>query len=504
MNNTFEIINNKKYKICDENKIRNPITKRCVSKTSSLGKKIIESIELNIICPDDKILNPKTNKCISKKNGLGKKLLNQMLGIKYKKIKKSYIKKKISSSKDKTSSSKDKTSYIKDKTSSSKDKSSSSKDKSSSSKDKTSSSKDKSSFSKNKALKIIQNKIKILLKKNYLTKRKIYYYKLIKKINNNLLFNNFCLSFYKLDVNNKPLFKINNTNIILKTIYNYNNVIYRGYLNENPNYFNFAVKLVYDTTTNNNDILLNKILNEAVLNDICPHFPLYFTEYKCNTIKPIKDNIKYYPSIITLNKFNNFILIIKELYNGNFFDFIKINYNNNKLLSNAISQIFMSILFFYNSTNSFHKNTNWSNFLFVKINSGGYFHYKILDKDYYIENIGYLWVINDFRSTIKFNNTNINIFYDFNKFNYGFLDKKYQFYNNIPLLKFFDKTIIEFHNTLLKYNNKFMFKLYSNDNLNLLIENIIYLLIKFNFIKSFITTNENILNKIPFTIQYFK
>lgn len=39
---------------CPDDKIRNPITKRCVLKNGKIGKKIIKKV-----CSDDKILNPK-------------------------------------------------------------------------------------------------------------------------------------------------------------------------------------------------------------------------------------------------------------------------------------------------------------------------------------------------------------------------------------------------------------------------------------------------------------
>ena len=86
--NEYEIINNRKLKKCKENQIRNPITQRCVLKTSEIGKKIM-SIDKK--CPENKILNYKTNKCVLKTSALGKKLLND----KYKKLKKIIRKKHI-------------------------------------------------------------------------------------------------------------------------------------------------------------------------------------------------------------------------------------------------------------------------------------------------------------------------------------------------------------------------------------------------------------------------
>jgi len=86
-------------KKCPEDKILNPKTGRCISKTGVQGKKLLKDLRKDIIeerkpstkkkhsikeishkttqkkCPEDKILNPKTGRCISKTGVQGKKLL---------------------------------------------------------------------------------------------------------------------------------------------------------------------------------------------------------------------------------------------------------------------------------------------------------------------------------------------------------------------------------------------------------------------------------------------
>jgi len=73
-------------KDCPPDKILNPLTKRCVSKTGAIGKKLMATVitEIKVIknkpkvvinCPPDKILNPATNKCVSKTGAIGKKLM---------------------------------------------------------------------------------------------------------------------------------------------------------------------------------------------------------------------------------------------------------------------------------------------------------------------------------------------------------------------------------------------------------------------------------------------
>lgn len=52
---------------CPLNKIKNPVTGRCVLKTGAIGKKLLR------VCPENKILNPDTKRCVLRtgKVGLG-------------------------------------------------------------------------------------------------------------------------------------------------------------------------------------------------------------------------------------------------------------------------------------------------------------------------------------------------------------------------------------------------------------------------------------------------
>ena len=61
-----------------------------------------------------------------------------------------------------------------------------------------------------------------------------------------------------------------------------------------------------------------------------------------------------------------------------------------------IIQIFISMIFFQHYTKLVHYDTHGFNFLVHYIKDGGYYHYNIYGKDYYLKNTGYLIVINDF------------------------------------------------------------------------------------------------------------
>ena len=67
--------------VCPQDKILNPKTNRCVSKTGKIGKELVLNVPdikpKKVVCPQDKILNPKTNRCVSKDGKIGKELLKK-------------------------------------------------------------------------------------------------------------------------------------------------------------------------------------------------------------------------------------------------------------------------------------------------------------------------------------------------------------------------------------------------------------------------------------------
>jgi hypothetical protein len=71
-----------KRKECPPEKILNPKTNQCVSRTGVVGKKLLMEAESKKPsppkrkeCPPEKILNPKTNQCVSRTGVVGKKLV---------------------------------------------------------------------------------------------------------------------------------------------------------------------------------------------------------------------------------------------------------------------------------------------------------------------------------------------------------------------------------------------------------------------------------------------
>jgi hypothetical protein len=62
-----------KITACDDDKIKNPATNRCISKETAVKKNLIKSfviqrsvtnLKITKVCPEGKVLNPKTNRCV--------------------------------------------------------------------------------------------------------------------------------------------------------------------------------------------------------------------------------------------------------------------------------------------------------------------------------------------------------------------------------------------------------------------------------------------------------
>lgn len=232
------------------------------------------------------------------------------------------------------------------------------------------------------------------------------------------------------------------------------------YIKNNSNQLIFATKIV-DSSKNNNLIEYNILKYLTLLNvekQICPHFPLCYGTLKCDDISHSLIAKK-----IDLDKLKNkkLIFIFSELANNSLNSLLKYN-NNHKILLNAIAQIMISIMFFNNYTKSFHRDGHSGNFLYHQIKPGGYFHYVINGVDYYIENLGYLWVIWDFGLIVpfsKFKNDDSNDYYTSRPINCDYIKtlssiKKHNRINNFtPNINSILRTI---HNYDFTYNLNMM------------------------------------------------
>ena len=161
---------------------------------------------------------------------------------------------------------------------------------------------------------------------------------------------------------------------------------------DNPD-FQFSAKIQFSTKEGKKELKILQIMNEYRVKNNYIHFPVMY-DY---TICPVMTNVEDLPDFFKAKtRSKSYITILNELLSGDLYNYIlKIANNNYELLLNAIEQIYMCLA----SLHSFglrHNDSHSGNFLFKEIEPGGYFHYIINGTDYYIPNIGYLWVIWDF------------------------------------------------------------------------------------------------------------
>ena len=231
----------------------------------------------------------------------------------------------------------------------------------------------------------------------------------------------------------------------------------------------------------------------------------------------------------------NILMIMSELADGDLYSYyrkeLNKDYNNKKLLLNAFGQIFISLIFFHNIINAFHVDSHSGNFLFRKINKGGYYHYNIYGKDYYIENLGYVWEIWDFGLTRGFknseevNNKRIDILkeplFSFkqkfpknagNFFSNSFKNMNifHDYYDQIGQENFMIKMFPKNDDTKYLYDFFDVFKSidFMREFLGLTpldmpkIENyVLKLMLKHNLIQDKISSNDKIINKKPYSIS---
>ena len=319
---------------------------------------------------------------------------------------------------------------------------------------------------------------------------------------------NNCLKLYNID-DKKITYKIGNRIILDKQIgrISGNGIVYLSHFKTNIKYGTkhdklnkFAVKITNDDKYNTYELKILELLTNKVIEFKCPHFPICYGSLKCDNsiiksnisndysiVKDKQDDKKYFPELI--NKNTKILIQINELASGDLKYYLEFIQNKNML--NTITQILLCIMFFSNYTNSIHNDCHSGNFLFHKIKPGGYFHYNIFGIDYYLENLGYLWVIWDFGLTEFYNLKPINT--DYLRIIISILyDKKY--YSNTEFEIIF--------NLIDKIINKYNKIVDTNKIKDINIEILQFLLLNTS---SFITEKpSNIINKKPYIITDVK
>jgi hypothetical protein len=456
----YEIINGKKLKKCPDDKIRNPITLRCIKNDYDFinGKKLKK-------CPDNKIRNPISLRCINKTKPTKTKVI-QFKEPRLKELKPKEPRLKPT-----------KTKVIQFKEPRLKP--------------------TKTKENKDKYANIIQKNLKNLIdpyinRKSPFIKNRINYSKFIlKKLN---IHDNEILSFYKFDNDDKPSFKLGSDIILIKdtkTFYR-SGIIYSSKF-ANNNLLKFAIKLFYAETDKqtNTEIKLNESLSNLVLNEICPHFPIVYKDLTGtldkNSIDIKNKNIPlFFNEIYYSSKFN---ITIRELFDSNIITLVNFD---TIYIKNLLIQTFLSLAFMHHYEEMFQMEGKFNDIYYNKIKKGGYFHYYIYNNHYYLENIGYLGVLTNFLyASNKY--TNINIYDDF--FNIIYNAKIYIKKDNEEFYNFFK---------LLDSNfSKFDFKITKKNFNKTLKDYVIYYLDLFasiNLIHKSLPSNSYVINAKPYII----
>jgi hypothetical protein len=225
-------------------------------------------------------------------------------------------------------------------------------------------------------------------------------------------YKNNCIHTYKI-VNNQKLLSVGKNIFLDKKLgTGAYGVVYKAYFRLNDMKYKMVVKICEMTDKNKKEINVSNKLTALILKKVCPHFPISYGYLTCRK-KDDKNYKKIYSAISSssssyLNNFfslknkPNLYLIVNEYADNTFpfmFEYILKKYTlsvASSILNNMIIQIFISIIFFQNYIKMLHNDTHIYNFLVHYIKDGGYYHYNIYGKDYYLKNTGYLIVINDF------------------------------------------------------------------------------------------------------------
>jgi|694.fasta_scaffold00159_40 hypothetical protein len=184
----------------------------------------------------------------------------------------------------------------------------------------------------------------------------------------------------------------------------------------------------------------NKLQKSYIINNMNPNIEV--------------ENFELIKSFFKSNK--NYNVYINELANGDLEKFLSLydkvdSEITEDILLNAVSQILMSIATLH-SLGISHHDTHHGNFLYHKINPGGYIKYTIGTESYYIKNLGYLWVIWDFGISFQIYNPEMEFLYDYEMLSL-YLRKDEGKYNMHFIAKNADEKIVRRKHGHLKFEN---------------------------------------------------
>ena len=345
---------------------------------------------------------------------------------------------------------------------------------------------------------------------------RIKYYNIISKYINKITDSKNCFTIYK--DNYQIKYKIGDKIILDKKIGDdsRNGIVFLSHFktssyNSLDKYLTFATKLTdFRRTSNIREYNILEYLTQLNIDEVCPNFPIGYGKLVCTTSeimefeKVLSLNLRQEKRHILGSKLydKDHIFIFNEIADGSLKQF---KYNRNltsiNIKINALEQCILSIMFFNKYINAYHNDCHYGNFLYHLIKPGGYFHYNIYGTDYYIENIGYLWVIWDYGLTVPYYNS-----YKINGNKFGTYENKllaittdyYKLLHSMILIFGSDNYLtIMLNNLIRQYNN-----ITSVDNMKDFTIQILNILVQYsNTIKTHINSKNKIINKKPYIIN---
>lgn len=132
---------------------------------------------------------------------------------------------------------------------------------------------------------------------------------------------------------------------------------------------------------------LREILRPVIRKNVCPNLPLIYDEFTCdNCLLHINDENIHAPCVIT----------VVELAKGDLKHYLRDLKPTQDEIYSALFQIMAGIHAIQLHGQIMNYDVKKENILFYRVEPGGYWHYKIHGKNFYVPNYGYLFILNDF------------------------------------------------------------------------------------------------------------
>jgi len=133
--------------------------------------------------------------------------------------------------------------------------------------------------------------------------------------------------------------------------------------------------------------MLKDIIKPLIAKEVCPNLPLFIDTFLCDKCDFIfRKGDASHPCVITF----------MELASGDLRDYLKFATPSNAELYSALFQIMAGLHAIQMSGQILNNDIKSKNILYYDVKPGGYWHYKIGKKNFYVPNYGKMFVLNDF------------------------------------------------------------------------------------------------------------